>query len=59
MSTYVRIGEYARKHGVSVSTVRRWDADGRITGRRSPSGQRLYDLEEDPAPPGASLLPVR
>lgn len=50
MPTYVRVGEYARKHGVSVSTVRRWDAEGRITGQRSHSGQRLYDLDVEPAP---------
>ncbi|MGH9560653.1 MAG: MerR family transcriptional regulator, partial [Terracidiphilus sp.] len=45
----MRIGDYARHHGVSVDTVRRWEREGRITGQRSPGGQRLYALDAAPA----------
>lgn len=27
---------------VSYSTLRRWDADGRLTAERTPTGQRRY-----------------
>ncbi|SCL34838.1 Resolvase, N terminal domain [Micromonospora rhizosphaerae] len=35
-----RIGEFAKRVGRSVSTVRRWEAEGRIAVRRLPSGRR-------------------
>src|SRR3954471_5334123 len=38
-----RIGEFAKRVGRSVSTVRRWEAEGRITARRLTSGQRYFD----------------
>jgi predicted site-specific integrase-resolvase len=38
-----RIGEFAKRVGRSVSTVRRWEAESRITARRLPSGQRYFD----------------
>jgi putative resolvase len=38
-----RIGEFAKRVGRSVSTVRRWEAEGRISTRRLPSGQRYFD----------------
>ncbi|MFU8853713.1 IS607 family transposase [Micromonospora sp. SL1-18] len=38
-----RIGGFATRIGRSVSTVRRWEAEGRITARRLPSGQRYFD----------------
>ncbi|MCW3818527.1 IS607 family transposase [Micromonospora sp. DR5-3] len=43
MGSVYRIGEFAKRVGRSVSTVRRWEAEGRITARRLPSGQRSYD----------------
>ncbi len=36
------IGEAARILGVSVETLRRWDADGKITAVRTPNGQRRF-----------------
>jgi putative resolvase len=38
-----RIGEFAERVGRSVNTVRRWEAEGRITVRRTASGQRYFD----------------
>ena len=32
--------------GVSVETLRRWEADGRLTMERSEGGQRLVDVVE-------------
>ena len=43
MSSVYRIGEFASRIGRSVSTVRRWESQGRITARRAPSGQRYFD----------------
>lgn len=46
---YLRIGEAARRVGVSVETLRRWDREGKLEARRLPSGQRVYapsDLAE-------------
>ena len=31
MTAYLRIGEVAQAVGVSVDTLRRWEADGRVT----------------------------
>ncbi|MEV0809213.1 IS607 family transposase [Micromonospora sp. NPDC050200] len=43
MGSVYRIGEFAKRVGRSVSTVRRWEAEGRIVARRLPSGQRYFD----------------
>lgn len=43
----LRIGEAARRLGVSVDTMRRWDREGRLRAKRL-HGQRVYtaaDLE--------------
>lgn len=40
------IGDAARMLGVSVVTVRRWEADGRIKSIRTPGGQRRFEIEE-------------
>jgi len=40
---YLRIGDAARRLGVSVDTLRRWDRLGTLPARRLPSGQRVYD----------------
>jgi molybdopterin-binding protein len=42
----MRIGQAAEALGVSVETVRRWEAEGRIQLKRSEGGQRLVDIEE-------------
>lgn len=44
MSTY-KIGEFAKKIGVSVSTLRRWDKEGLLIANRSPLGTRFYTDE--------------
>ena len=47
MSTQpLTIGEVARRLGVSVSTVRRYEAAGLITARRTPGGQRRFDAAD-------------
>ena len=42
----IRVGLAAEMLGVSVETLRRWEADGRLTTTRSDGGQRLVDLGE-------------
>ena len=43
MGSVCRIGAFAERIGRSVCTVRRWEAEGRITVRMPVSGQRLFD----------------
>ncbi len=42
----LRIGEAAELLGVGVDTLRRWEADGRLTTARTEGGQRLVALGE-------------
>ncbi len=42
----VRIGRAADILGVSIETLRRWEADGRLRATRSAGGQRMVDLDE-------------
>ena len=42
----LRVGEAAELIGVSVDTLRRWEAAGRLRVRRSPGGQRLVSLQD-------------
>ena len=42
----VRVGEAAELLGVSVDTLRRWTASGRLRMRRSAGGQRLVALAD-------------
>jgi excisionase family DNA binding protein len=44
MNKYVSIGEAAQILGVSVSTLRRWDKEGKISSIRTSGNQRRYDL---------------
>ena len=46
MSRFVRIGEAARALGVSITTLRRWEATGRLTAEHTPGGHRRYDLSK-------------
>ena len=40
------VGKFAKKIGVSVNTLQRWDREGILTAHRSPTNQRFY-TEED------------
>jgi molybdopterin-binding protein len=40
------LGEAAKSIGVSIDTLRRWDADGRIKTRRDEQNRRLVPVEE-------------
>jgi len=42
----VRVGQAAEMLGVTVETIRRWEAEGRLTMRRSRGGQRLVPIGE-------------
>lgn len=42
----LRIGQAAALLGVSVDTLRRWEAEGALTVHRSTGGQRLVPVEE-------------
>ncbi|WP_208280155.1 IS607 family transposase [Massilia oculi] len=44
MNKFVSIGTAAQALGVSTSTLRRWEASGRLTPVRTEGGQRRYDL---------------
>lgn len=40
----MRISQAAKELGVSVDTLRRWEAAGKIEAERTPGGHRRYDL---------------
>jgi molybdopterin-binding protein len=42
----IRVGQAAEMLGVSVETLRRWEAEGRLRMDRSDGGQRLVDVDE-------------
>ncbi|HTC86620.1 MAG TPA: TOBE domain-containing protein [Candidatus Acidoferrum sp.] len=42
----VRVGQAADMLGVTVETLRRWEADGRLRMERSTGGQRLVPMDE-------------
>ena len=44
MNKFVSISTAAQALGVSTSTLRRWEASGRLTPARTEGGQRRYDL---------------
>ena len=48
MNRYVSIGKAAKALGVSISTLRRWEQEGKITPapRRSDAEHRRYDLSK-------------
>lgn len=39
---YITVGEAAKRIGVSRDTIKRWEADGRISALRTPTGHRRY-----------------
>ena len=44
MDRFVSIGEAAKVLAVSISTLRRWDAAGKLSPGQTPGGHRPYDL---------------
>lgn len=44
MERLVSIGEAAKALGVSITTLRRWEATGRLTAEHTAGGHRRYDL---------------
>ncbi len=40
----VSINQAAKALGVTIETLRRWEADGKIQSERTPGGHRRYDL---------------
>ena len=44
MNRYSSISGAAKFLGVSISTLRRWEKEGKITAERTPGGTRIYDL---------------
>ncbi len=44
MERLVSIGEAAKALGVSVTTLRRWEASGRLVAEHTAGGHRRYDL---------------
>jgi molybdopterin-binding protein len=45
-TTRLRVGQAAEMLGVSVETLRRWDAEGRVRMERSDGGQRVIEVDE-------------
>lgn len=41
---FVAVGEAARVLGVSIATLRRWDAGGKLVADRTPGGSRRYEV---------------
>jgi putative resolvase len=44
MERIVGIGEAARALGVSITTLRRWELEGKLVAEHTPGGHRRYDL---------------
>ena len=42
----ISIGQAAKELGVSIPTLRRWEAEGKIQAERTPKGHRHYDLAQ-------------
>ena len=43
MSKIYRLNEFAKRIGKSTQTLRRWDNEGRLVAKRTPTGHRYYD----------------
>ncbi|WP_298225796.1 IS607 family transposase, partial [Acidocella sp.] len=44
MERFLGIGEAAEALGVSITTLRRWEAEGRLVAEHAPGGHRRYNL---------------
>ena len=45
-SSFLTVGEAAKRVGVSRDTLKRWEADGRIHALRTPTGHRRYHVKD-------------
>ncbi len=45
-TTLIRVGQAAEMLGVTVETLRRWEADGRLAMSRTEGGQRLVSIDD-------------
>lgn len=43
---FYRTGEFAEILGVSVKTLQRWDRDGRLKSKRTPTNRRYYTYDQ-------------
>lgn len=43
MKRTYRIGEFSKRIGKSVQTLRRWEREGKLIAKRHPSGHRYFD----------------
>lgn len=41
-----KIGEFAKLLGVSLSTLRKWDREGILKAKRTPTDRRFYTEEQ-------------
>ena len=58
MNRYLSIGEMAKRLGVSISTLRRWESEGRApTSVRTEGGQRRYEVT-DAGEPKSKLVTI-
>jgi putative resolvase len=46
MDRFVGIGEAADALGVSITTLRRWESEGKLVAEHTPGGHRRYDLSK-------------
>ena len=46
MDRYISIGKAAQALGVSISTLRRWEQEGKLVAQRTKGNQRRYSLEQ-------------
>jgi len=46
MKKYLSIGKTAEILGVTITTLRRWDKNGRLKSTKMPSGHRRYSVEQ-------------
>ena len=44
MDRLVAVGEASKALGVSITTLRRWESQGKLIPERTPAGHRRYDL---------------
>lgn len=64
MSAFYKVGEFAEKIGVSISTLRRWDKEGKLKPAKvTEDGIRLYSeyqlktyINNDPLCKGTSYI---